>query len=101
MKRLYVCHATPDPWRRTDAKPSVKLGVSVNPARRKWGLRRPGCDSPKLVWQSAMLPDAYKIEFAIKRRLAHRCVAETEWFDLAPSTVIKVAREEIRRHARH
>ena len=101
--RLYVCHAAPAWFRPRDGAEAVKIGVSTNPFRRKWGLRRDGGESPSLVWQSTEIPrrDAYAIEAALKRRLADRCVGGTEWFSVKPATAIRVCKDEIKRHAAH
>lgn len=99
MKCLYVCHAAP-PWFRPQAgAEAVKVGVSKNPFRRKWGVRRPGCDFPTLVWESQPLEAAYQIETMVKRRLAHRCVGGTEWFDVKPATAIRHIQRAIRDYA--
>lgn len=94
MMRLYVCHA-PALWFRPDGgREAVKIGVSANPFRRKWGLRLDGCDRPLLLWQSPPFPpsDAFRIEAELKRRFVRRCVSGTEWFSIKPETAIRAAR---------
>jgi hypothetical protein len=90
MMRLYVMHAKPS-WLQPDAgTPAAKVGISRDPFRRKWGVRRKGCDSPKLIWQSGQMPRsrALQSEAAIKRRLAQYS-AGGEWFFLEPRTLVR------------
>lgn len=95
MKRLYVCRAEPWIYDLAPSAPATKIGVSANPFRRKWGLRRKGCDNPRLIWQSEPTEHAFMIEAFAKRRLAKRCVAGTEWFDVKPETAIRLLRTAI------
>jgi hypothetical protein len=98
MMRLYVCHAAPPWYAPADGAEAVKIGVSANPARRKWSLKRAGCEKPKLIWQSPEMPasEAYLIEAAIKRKLAHRCVGGTEWFNIRPDAAVRVCAKAAR-----
>jgi hypothetical protein len=96
--RLYVCHAAPPWYSPCPGAEAVKIGVSADPFRRKWSLRRAGCQSPKLIWQSDDMPDreAYTLETAIKRSLARRCVGGTEWFDIKPDVAVRFVRLALR-----
>lgn len=98
--RLYVCHAVPEFWER-EATAAVKIGVSKEPKRRKWGLRRQGCASPKLIWQSAEMDRAraFAIENVLRKKLAQRCVSGAEWFDLPPDRAVRIVRDAIREYA--
>lgn len=98
--RLYVCHAEAAWFARERGTAAVKIGVSREPKRRKWGLRRPGCESPKLIWQSAEMDRAraFAIENVVKKRLADRCVGGAEWFDLAPDRAVRIVRDAIREY---
>jgi len=96
--RLYVCHASPPWYAPCDGAEAVKIGVSADPFKRKWSLRRAGCESPKLLWESEDLPDrdAYEIETAIKRSLSRRCVGGREWFAIKPDVAVRFARMAVR-----
>jgi hypothetical protein len=100
MMRLYVCHAAPTWYAREPGTPAVKIGISKEPKRRKWGLRRKGCEHPKLVWQSTEIERAraFAIENALKKRLAARCVQGTEWFDLRPDLAVRIVQDAIREY---
>jgi hypothetical protein len=100
--RVYVCYAPPLLWAPPGTRPVVKIGVSINPQRRKWNLRWPNCSHPQVMWQSRDLPynDALASERLLKRRFAKVCVGGFEWFRLAPNDAIQAAREVVRHVSR-
>lgn len=96
--RVYVCHAVPLMWAPPGTKPIVKIGVSINPKRRKWTLRWPNCTRPQVMWQSRDLPynAALASERLLKRKFAPVCVGGFEWFRLEPNDAIQAARATVR-----
>lgn len=96
MRRVYVCHAESRWYSPAKSAPATKIGVSARPERRKWGLRRKGCEHPTLIWMSDPMPHAHAFEAVLKYRFARRAVQGTEWFALKPETVIRAARKLLR-----
>jgi hypothetical protein len=81
---------------RNGSEPLFKVGISVDPERRRRQLQTGNPRRVKLLW-SVEVPDAQKTEGVLHAYLRERgCAIRGEWFELQDDVVVMLARQLLR-----